>query len=272
VTARSEDQAARVASSALAELRPIERVSRPTLRRVRKSYEQVADQLRELIVSGRLAQGERLPTETLLSAEVGVSRATVREALRLLAAQGLIRTAKGAGGGSFVTMPTVDHISDSLSSNIALLTDARDLTLEELIEARELLEVPAARFAARRRSAEDVQMLRDAIPADEPPLDTQSEFLHNRDFHTTLIWCCGNTVLQIAAQPVFSALQTSLSRSGLGREFHRSVHAHHVRIAEAVVAADEDGAAQEMHDHLAFLVPYYEKAWRKARRRAPRPS
>lgn len=272
MTARSEDQAARVASSALAELRPIERVSRPTLRRVRKSYEQVADQLRELIVSGRLAQGERLPTETLLSAEVGVSRATVREALRLLAAQGLIRTAKGAGGGSFVTMPTVDHISDSLSSNIALLTDARDLTLEELIEARELLEVPAARFAARRRSAEDVQMLRDAIPADEPPLDTQSEFLHNRDFHTTLIWCCGNTVLQIAAQPVFSALQTSLSRSGLGREFHRSVHAHHLRIAEAVVAADEDGAAQEMHDHLAFLVPYYEKAWRKARRRAPRPS
>ena len=272
MTARSEDQAARVASSALAELRPIERVSQPTLRRVRKSYEQVADQLRELIVSGRLAQGERLPTETLLSAEVGVSRATVREALRLLAAQSLIRTAKGAGGGSFVTMPTVDHISDSLSSNIALLTDARDLTLEELIEARELLEVPAARFAARRRSAEDVQMLRDAIPADEPPLDTQSEFLHNRDFHTTLIWCCGNTVLQIAAQPVFSALQTSLSRSGLGREFHRSVHAHHVRIAEAVVAADEDGAAQEMHDHLAFLVPYYEKAWRKARRRAPRPS
>jgi len=65
------------------------------LRRVRKSYEQVADQLRELIVTGELPQGGRLPTETELARSLGVSRATVREALRLLAAQGLVRTAKG---------------------------------------------------------------------------------------------------------------------------------------------------------------------------------
>jgi GntR family transcriptional repressor for pyruvate dehydrogenase complex len=85
------------------------------LRRVRKSYEQVADQLRDLIVRGQLRQGGRLPPEATLARELGVSRATVREALRLLAAQGLIRTAKGSGGGSFVTLPTVDHISESLS-------------------------------------------------------------------------------------------------------------------------------------------------------------
>ena len=118
------------------------RPPRIPLRRVRKSYEQVADQLRELIVTGRLPQGGRLPTETQLAADLGVSRATVREALRLLAAQGLIRTAKGQAGGSYVTLPTVDHISESLSSNITLLADARDLTLEELIEVRVLLEVP----------------------------------------------------------------------------------------------------------------------------------
>lgn len=266
---KKAEHASRVGASALGELRSAGNVSHPTLRRIRKSYEQLADQLRELIVSGRLPQGERLPTETLLSAEAGVSRATVREALRLLAAQGLIRTSKGAGGGSYVTMPTVDHISDALSSNIALLADAHDLTLEELVEARELLEVPAARFAALRRTPEDVDRLQRAIPPDRPPLDVQSEFVHNRDFHTGLIACCRNTVLQIAAQPVFSALRTSLSRSTLGREFHRSVHAHHARIVEAVDAADEEGAAQEMRDHLAFLVPYYEKAWRNARR-APR--
>ena len=67
---------------------------------MRKAYEQVADQLRELIVTGELAPGERLPTETVLAREFGVSRATVREALRLLAAQGLIRTAKGAAAGA----------------------------------------------------------------------------------------------------------------------------------------------------------------------------
>jgi GntR family transcriptional repressor for pyruvate dehydrogenase complex len=236
------------------------------LRRVRKSYEQVADQLRDLIVSGQLAQGERLPTETALAQQVGVSRATVREALRLVAAQGLIRTAKGVGGGSYVTMPTVRHISESLSSNIALLAAARDLTLEELIEVRVLLEVPAARLAARRRKLEDVELLRGTIPPDSPPLDTHTEFVHNRGFHTTLIESCGNALLRIAAQPVFSALQTSLSRTGLGRDFHTSIHAHHGRIADAIEAADEDGAASEMHTHLEFLVPFYEKAWRHARR------
>ena len=235
------------------------------LRRVRKSYEQVADQLRTLIVTGSLQQGGRLPTETQLARELGVSRATVREALRLLAAQGLVRTAKGQTGGSYVTLPTVDHISESLSSNITLLADARDLTLEELIEVRELLEVPAARLAARRRRDGDVDRLRATIPADRPGLDTQTEFVHNRDFHATLIECCENRLLQIAAQPVFSALQTSLSRSGLPRIFHRSIHAHHARIVEAVEAADEEAAASEMHDHLAFLVPYYEKAWKATR-------
>ena len=235
------------------------------LRRVRKSYEQVADQLRELIVTGTLQQGGRLPTETQLASDLGVSRATVREALRLLAAQGLVRTAKGQTGGSYVTLPTVDHISASLSSSVALLADARDLTLEELIEVRELLEVPAARLAARRRADGDVERLRATIPPDRPALDTQAEFVHNRDFHATLIECCENRLLQIAAQPVFSALQTSLSRSGLPRVFHRSIHAHHGRIVEAVEAGDEDAAAAEMHEHLAFLVPYYEKAWKATR-------
>lgn len=238
------------------------------LRRVRKSYEQVADQLRSLIVTGDLPQGGRLPTETELARELGVSRATVRESLRLLAAQGLVRTLKGQTGGSYVTLPTFDHISESLGSSISLLADARDLTLEELIEVRELLEVPAARLAARRRREGDVERLRATIPADRPALDTQAEFVHNRDFHATLIDCCENRLLRIAAQPVFSALQTSLSRSGLPRVFHRSIHAHHARIVEAVEAADEDAAAAEMHDHLAFLVPYYEKAWKAAPRGA----
>jgi GntR family transcriptional repressor for pyruvate dehydrogenase complex len=237
------------------------------LRRVRRSYEQVADQLRGLIVSGRLPQGGRLPTELELARELGVGRATVREALRMLAAEGLVRTSKGQGGGSYVTMPTVDGISESLSSNIALLAGAQDLTLDELIEVRELLEVPAARLAARRRADTDLELLRESIPADAPALDTQAEFVHNRDFHKTLIECCDNRLLQIAAQPVFSALQTSLSRSGLPRAFHRSIHAHHARIVEAVEAGDENAAGSEMHDHLAFLVPYYEKAWKSAARR-----
>ena len=109
-----------------------------------KAYEQVADRLRQLIVSEELARGERLPNELQLADEFGVSRATVREALRLLAAQSLIRTAKGVGGGSYVTAPSAENVSESLRSGLGLMTSSADVTLEELLEVRALLEVPAA--------------------------------------------------------------------------------------------------------------------------------
>ena len=129
------------------------------VQRVRRAYEQVADQLRALILAGDLVRGERLPNENMLAGDFGVSRATVREALRVLAAQNLITTAKGAGGGSYITRPTVDHISEFLRSSIALMTESHDLSLDELLEARDLLEVPAARLAAQRRHDHDIAAL-----------------------------------------------------------------------------------------------------------------
>jgi DNA-binding FadR family transcriptional regulator len=232
------------------------------VRRVRKAYEQVADQLRELVMAGELTPGERLPNEALLAREFGVSRATIREALRVLAAQNLLRTAKGAGGGSYITLPSVDNISEFLRSNINLLTGTRDVTLEELMEARRLLEVPAARLAAQRCRAEDLERLRATIPGDPAHLSTKENFVFNQDFHSVLVEMCANTLLYIATQPIFTTLQTHLARSGIGRRFHRAVNEHHLKIAEAIEAADENGAADEMELHLDYLVPYYEKAWR----------
>jgi DNA-binding FadR family transcriptional regulator len=244
-------------------LQPVEtRSDRVPVRRVRKAYEQVADQLRELIMTGQLSPGERLPNEALLASEFGVSRATVREALRVLTTQNLVRTAKGTGGGSYVTLPTVDHISEFLRSNINLLTESEDLTLAELVEARELLEVPAARLAATRRSEEDLDRIRGSIPGQPLALNTREQFVYNKGFHSALLDSCGNALLSIAAQPVFSALQTKLSRSTLGRRFHREINAQHRRIAEALEESNPEAAGHEMRRHLEFLVPFYERAWR----------
>ncbi len=238
------------------------------VRRVRKAYEQVADQLRELILAGELARGERLPNETVLAQEFGVSRATVREALRLLAAQNLIRTAKGAGGGSYVTLPTVDHISEFLHSSLNLLTESQHVSLEELLEAREALEVPAARLAAERRREADVERLKAAIPTEPLRLAPQDQFAYNEQFHTVVIEACGNMLLSIAAQPIFTILQTNLARSTLGRRFHRAINEHHRAIAAAIEAADPRAAEREMYGHLEFLRPFYEKAWRHAVKKA----
>jgi DNA-binding FadR family transcriptional regulator len=239
------------------------------VRRVRKAYEQVADELRRLIVSGELPAGRRLPAEAAIAERFGVSRATVREALRVLATQDLIRTAKGAGGGSFVTTPTVDHISEFLSSSISLLTQSEDVSLDEFLEARELLEVPAAALAARRSDEHDLVALRAAIPEEPLRLEVDEQFAHNKRFHAALVDASGNTMLRIAAQPVFSVLQLNLSRSALGQRFHQTINHDHRAIAAAVEAGDEAAAAEEMRKHLAYLRPMYERAWRFARSTRP---
>lgn len=236
------------------------------VRPVRKAYEQVADQLRELIMAGELEPGERLPNEATLAGDFGVSRATTREALRALAAQNLIRTVKGGGGGSYVTVPSVDHISEFVHANLNLLSDTRNVSLEELLEARELLEVPAARLAAMRQRGGESEMLKAAIPDEPERLGTADQFVYNTDFHTGVIKLCGNALLGIAAQPIFSVLQTNLARSSLGRSFHVAINRHHLAIAEAIAAGDADGAEREMRDHLVYLRPYYENAWRSAER------
>lgn len=237
------------------------------LRRVRKAYEQVADQLRELIVQGEVKPGHRLPNEAMLSTQMGVSRATIREALRVLATQNLIRTTKGAAGGSFVMLPTADHISAFLGANISLLSQAEGVSLDEFLELRELLEIPAARFAAQRRTAQDIERLEQAIPDDPRDLGIEEQFTINKGFHSVVVECCGNTLLTIAAQPVFSVLQTHLRRSTLGKRFFAQVSNDHEAIAAAITAGDPDAAEAEMRRHLGFLRPAYKRAWREADQR-----
>jgi DNA-binding GntR family transcriptional regulator len=116
----------------------------------------------------------------------------------------------------------------------------------------------------------DLDTLRAAIPDDHAALDTATQFTHNADFHTSVIRICDNALLGIAAQPIFTLLQTSLARSSLGRDFHRAINAHHRAIVEAIEAGDPDGAEREMRDHLTFLRPYYERTWRSAERAVAR--
>jgi GntR family transcriptional regulator, transcriptional repressor for pyruvate dehydrogenase complex len=230
---------------------------------VRKAYEQVADQLRELIVAGELRPGQRLPPEHNLARDFGVSRTTVREALRALAAEQLIRTVEGAAGGSFVSSPTADHISEFLSANLSLLARENDVTLDDFLEAREQLEVPAARLAAERRSDEELERLRESIVPDVRAATTPEQFELNRSFHDTLVEASSNPLLLIATQPIFVVLQTRLARSTLGIRGHRIIREGHVRIADAVGEGDANRAEREMRAHLVELRPLYERAWRR---------
>jgi DNA-binding FadR family transcriptional regulator len=233
------------------------------LQRVRKAYEQIADQVRDLILLGELTPGVRLPTEQELSVRLGTSRGTVRESLRVLAAEGLISTAKGTGGGSYVAQPSMDRISGFMSTNISLMSRSDGLTLDELLEARSLFEVPAARLAAERREAGDVERLLELIPLRPLSMDSSAQFLLNRDFHSAIVDISRNRLLGLAAQPIFVALQTRLGRAALDEDFHTTVAEHHRTLAAAIQHGVADEAEKAMADHLAWLRPAYERARRE---------
>jgi len=215
--------------------------------------------LLEQIVHGERTNGDRLPSETVLASEFGVSRATVREALRALTARNVIRTAKGTGGGSYVQLPSVEHVATSLQTSLNLLSSGDQVSVEELLEARELLEVPAARLAATRRTDAQVERLRDSIQTTWPHVDAEVELEYNSDFHAVILEASGNTLLTIAAQPVFTVLRSAFARSSLGDGFHKAVREHHHEIAQAIDRGEGDEAARLMHEHLVYLRPTYEK-------------
>jgi DNA-binding FadR family transcriptional regulator len=235
------------------------------VRRVRKAYEQVYDQLQDMILSGQLPQGHRLPNEAQLATRFGVSRSTIREALRLLVAENLIRTAKGAGGGSFVTLPTVDHVSEFLERNYELLSLTDDVTLPEFLEARELIEVFAVRQVAVRRTAHDIDALRSTLVPPDSDLPAEEQYLHNKEFHSVLVDACGNALLRIASQPIFFVLHTHLSRSTLSPAFPRKICAEHAGILDAIEAGDPDLAEARMREHLGELSVVYAGIWRKGK-------
>ncbi len=237
------------------------------VRRIEPAYQQVAGQLRKLVLQGDLGAGDRLPNEAELSAMFGVSRSTVREALRVLSSQNLLTTSRGVGGGSFIAHPQPGHISEFLETSIGLLSGSDALSVASLLEARELLEVPAARLAAQRRTQEQVESLQAVVRREQEELDRDADFEEHRRFHQMVLQASGNSFLEMMTRPVFSVLRTRFLREAAPRTFWENVVAEHQRIFDRIRAGDGDGAAEEMREHLARLTATYQQIDRTTRDR-----
>ena len=228
------------------------------VQRIRKAYEQVADQLLAMITAGELSPGDRLPSEAELARDFGVSRTTVREALRILATRSLIHTRKGMAGGHFIVHPSVDGLTDFLVAHYGLLTALNTVTLENLLEAREALEAPAAALASLRRDAEDLRRLRAAVPDNISELSTEQAFEHNRDFHYHVLAATKNPLIVVAGRPIYLVLQASAVRRQPAAEVVQAIAEQHVQITDAIEAADPARARRSMEDHLSYLRSNYQ--------------
>ncbi|GAA3023001.1 FadR/GntR family transcriptional regulator [Streptosporangium longisporum] len=216
------------------------------------AYQALAADLRRRIVSGEFRPGDRLPVEPELCAGYGVSRSTVREALRLLSSQNLIRTVRGTAGGSFVAHPDPDHISAYLETSVDMMRPG----IDQLTEIRELLEVPAAGLAALRRTGADLEALRDCI-AGARGRAAGEVFAPNRDFHVVLLRAAGNPLLEIVARPVFEVLEGRFVRDRAPRAALDAIDREHRVVLRHVEAGDAEGAREATRRHLENLRTVY---------------
>lgn len=230
----------------------------PRARPVRRAYEQVADQMREWILSGSLSVGDRIPTEGELAARFGTSRGTVREALRVLSSENLITTKPGAGGGSSVSRPDPGRITESLRVALMLLVGTSELSLSELLSAREILELPVAALAATNRTEDHLATLALLLPVHPERMNPDDLFEIDLAFHETLLRATGNRLLPLVASPIFQVNARRFSRHRASPDFWELVVEEHREIYEAVKLGDADAARTAMMRHLQDIAGTYQ--------------
>src|SRR3954447_11808175 len=123
---------------------------------VARASSSIADQIRGAILGGKLSEGQRLAPERELAEQFGVSRVTVRDALRALEAMGLIEVRVGARGGAFVTAPTGSVVAQTMSDMMLMSA----VTPEDVVEARLVVELGIVTLACARATDEDLARLR----------------------------------------------------------------------------------------------------------------
>jgi GntR family transcriptional repressor for pyruvate dehydrogenase complex len=237
--------------------------TRLPVNRIQPAYAQVATQLRDLVVAGKLGPGDPLPSETDLAAGFGVSRSTVREALRSLAAQNLVHTTRGVTGGTFISFVDEEAVRDYLEASIGLLSRSDGVTVSELLEARASMEVPAAMWAASRRSPQHVEDLQRNV--DTAISDTEGRFEKHQTFHRIVLNASGNRLLELVASPVFDVIRTRFIRDKVSATYWEEVDADHVAMSGYIADADADGAGEAMRTHLERLTATYESTDRRSR-------
>lgn len=215
---------------------------------VPKASDVLAEELRERILSGEFPEGAALPPERELVVQTHMSRTTVREALRILEVQGLVKIKAGRAGGAFVQRPG----EESMARSVGLLIRGRQIRLAALLETREGLEPFCAKLAARNRTEADLEMLFDRNQAVAEAGDI-SDFLHaNIDWHLAIAQASHNELLI----GMMMALGPAIYSATHNEEFiDDAVRATTVRAHAAINRAirDQDAAAalrrMERHVH-----------------------
>ncbi len=205
---------------------------------------QIASAIRDAIVAGELIVDQRLPSEAELSEQFKVSRPTVREALKRLAAQSLIRTQRGATGGAFVNRISFEEAYSQQITTSTLLLSMNAVSFETACEARYALERACAPLSAARRSADHLATMRAEIHRQgQPGLTDEAFCASDVAFHRALVDGAGNPVMSYQLAGAVEAMQPLMNMITFTARDRARIVAMHSDIADAMT--EQDGPAVE---------------------------
>lgn len=221
--------------------------------------ESIATQLRDALIDGRIKPGDRLATEPEMAADFGVSRSTVREAIRILRGQGFVQTVRGAKGGHFIVAPQTDVVAESVGETFGLWFDAGTVSVGEVDEARNIVEAACVRLAAERRTDEDLAAMAAILDeADnlEQPLTAFLEL--DVRFHRSIAKAARNRLLEL---PMGAIHLVRPRTNRLLRSHNRiAVHEQHTRMFETIRDRDPEAAVAAFEEHAAYIAREREAA------------
>lgn len=217
-----------------------------------RPYEQIVRQIQAAIRDNALNEGDRLPTERELAETFGVSRSVVREAIKVLSAQGLVEARQGSG--LYVRNRPIESVTRAIVLSVSPDLDS----VENLFEFRRLLEVDAARLAATRALPEQIAALDEIIAQYRPSDDGQPNWENfaavDDSIHATIALASRNPYLQVMVASV-RAMGSAVASLIVGDPGSiDEAMRHHRAIIDAIIARDPDRAGDAMAHHVAYTA------------------
>ena len=223
-------------------------------RRIAKTSETVALNIVRDITARGLRTGDRLPLEAAMLQEYRVSRASLREALRLLEVQGLISLKPGPGGGPVVGNVDARH----LARTVSLYFHLGGMKYGDIFATQEILEPACAELAAR--SPERSEVMRPFM-IEEIPLEGPAYHSATYDFHAAVYRLAGNGVLTLITNAITSIVTTHIVSTMDPVELHEDILEEHRELARAISAGHGSKAARLTADHFKKQHDYYRERW-----------
>jgi GntR family transcriptional regulator, transcriptional repressor for pyruvate dehydrogenase complex len=225
-----------------------EEIFRPV--KTRRAFEEISTEIKRLIFEGTLKPGDRLPNENDLAQKFGVSRQTIREALRVLELTGVIRMQKGGTGGPLV----VDTIMHAINGLYLDAIQMKNITPEEISIARIKIEKMVLDEAINRADENDIGKLEENVALEKMVLERNLDaFEKNVEFHRLIAKASKNHLFVIVMESIIAVVADFRSRIGLDTEVSRRATDEHEEIVQAIKQRDRAREADLMEKHLGYV-------------------